>query len=54
MAQTILRTSIAGAATRRRDCACANALQFAILTDRGAIPPKAKDNLSAILGRYLS
>jgi 5'-methylthioadenosine phosphorylase len=53
MAQTILRTSIAGAARRRRDCACANALQFAILTDRGAIPPKAKDNLSAILGRYL-
>jgi 5'-methylthioadenosine phosphorylase len=54
MAQTILRASIAGAAARKRDCACADALQFAILTDRGAIPPKVKDDLAAILGRYLS
>ena len=54
MAQTILRTSIAGAASRTRDCACANALQFAILTHRDAIPPKAKDDLAAIIGRYLT
>ncbi len=53
MAQTILRNSIAGAATRTRDCACANALQFALLTDRAAIPEQAKANLSAILSRYL-
>jgi 5'-methylthioadenosine phosphorylase len=53
MAQTILRTSIAGAAARNRDCGCANALQFAILTQRDAIPQKAKDDLAAILGRYM-
>ncbi|HUR81559.1 MAG TPA: S-methyl-5'-thioadenosine phosphorylase [Thermoanaerobaculia bacterium] len=53
MAQTILRTSIAGAANRKRDCACANALQFAILTDRAAIPAQAKQNLAAILAKYL-
>jgi len=54
MAQTILRTSIASAASRTRDCACANALQFAILTHRDAIPPKVKDDLAAIIGRYVS
>jgi 5'-methylthioadenosine phosphorylase len=54
MAQTILRTSIAGAAARTRDCACANALQFAILTHRDAIPPKVKDDLAAIIGRYVT
>ena len=53
MAQTILRASISGAASRKRDCACASALQYAILTDRGAIAPKVKDDLAAILGKYL-
>jgi 5'-methylthioadenosine phosphorylase len=54
VAQAILRASITGAANRKRDCACANALQYAILTHRDAIPPKAKDDLSAILGKYVS
>ena len=54
VAQTILRASIAGAAARKRDCACANALQYAILTHRGAIPPKVKEDLAALIGRYVS
>lgn len=54
MAQRILRSSIAGAARRKRDCACANALQFALLTDRGAIPPKVKDALAPIIGKYIA
>ena len=54
MAQKILRTSIAKAAARRRDCACATALQFALLTDRGAIPPKVKDDLAPLIGKYVS
>ena len=54
MAQKILRRSIAAAASRDRDCACVNALQYAILTDRNAIPPKAKDDLAALIGKYLS
>ena len=53
MAQKILRTSIARAATRRRDCACVTALQYAIMTDRGAIPPKVKDDLAPLIGKYL-
>ncbi|HEX8411058.1 MAG TPA: S-methyl-5'-thioadenosine phosphorylase [Thermoanaerobaculia bacterium] len=53
MAQTILRTSIARAASRKRDCACVNALQFAFLTDRDTIPPATKDALAPIIGKYI-
>jgi 5'-methylthioadenosine phosphorylase len=53
MAQKILRTSIARAAGRKRDCGCVNALQFALLTDRGAIPPKVKDDLAPLIGKYI-
>ncbi len=53
MAQQILRSSITRAASRKRDCACANALQFALLTDRGAIPPATKDALAPIIGKYV-
>jgi 5'-methylthioadenosine phosphorylase len=54
MAQTILRQSIVAAATRKRECGCTNALQYAILTDRGAIPPKVKVDLAPIIGKYIS
>jgi 5'-methylthioadenosine phosphorylase len=53
MAQTILRNSIKPAATRRRDCACVNALQFAIMTDPTVIPPKVKDDLAPLIGKYI-
>ena len=53
MAQTILRASIAGAAGRTRDCACAHALQHAIITDRAAIPRKTKDELAPLIGKYV-
>lgn len=54
MAQTILRNSIVPAATRKRDCACASALQFAIMTDRSLIPPNVKDDLAPIIGKYIA
>lgn len=54
MAQTILRASIAGAAKRGRDCGCVNAMQYAILTDRDAIPLKLKADLAPLIGRYLN
>jgi 5'-methylthioadenosine phosphorylase len=54
MAQKILRLSIAQAAARKRDCACASALQFALLTDRAAIPQRAKDDLQPLIGKYMS
>ncbi|HEX7708446.1 MAG TPA: S-methyl-5'-thioadenosine phosphorylase [Thermoanaerobaculia bacterium] len=53
MAQRILRLSISRVAARPRNCACLNALQFALITDRDAIPPKVKDDLAAIIGKYL-
>jgi len=53
MAQTILRTSIRAAATRQRDCACSTALQFALLTDPAAIPPKVKEDLAPLIGKYV-
>ena len=52
MAQKILRTSIPRAASRKRDCACASALQFALLTDRRAIPAATKEALAPIIGKY--
>jgi 5'-methylthioadenosine phosphorylase len=53
MAQTILRNSIQPAATRGRDCACASALQYAILTDPAAIPAKIKEDLAPLIGKYV-
>jgi len=52
MAQKILRTSITRAANRTRDCACGNALATALITDRNAIPPKVKDDLAPLIGKY--
>jgi 5'-methylthioadenosine phosphorylase len=53
MAQKILRGSIVRAADRKRDCACINALQYAMLTARDAIPEHAKRELGPIIGRYI-
>jgi 5'-methylthioadenosine phosphorylase len=53
MAQRILKLSITGAASRARSCACNNALQYAIITAPDAIPPKLRDDLAPLIGRYL-
>jgi 5'-methylthioadenosine phosphorylase len=53
MAQKILRASIAAAVDRKRDCACAAALKYALLTDPAVIPPKVKDDLAPLLGKYI-
>ena len=53
MALTILRNSIRPAATRTRDCACANALRYAIMTAHDAIPLQVKDDLAPIIGKYV-
>jgi 5'-methylthioadenosine phosphorylase len=52
MAQKTLRLAIPKVAARRRDCACPNALQYAILTDRGAIPEGLRKNLAPLIGKY--
>ena len=53
-AQKILRQSIPQAAQRTRDCACANALQYAIMTDPRAVPPSVKDDLAPLISKYIS
>jgi 5'-methylthioadenosine phosphorylase len=53
MAQTILRNSIPRIAARKRDCACVNALQFAILTDHAVIPETTKQHLAPLIGKYV-
>jgi 5'-methylthioadenosine phosphorylase len=53
MAQRILRTIVPRAAARKRDCACANALQYAIVTDPSQIPLKLKRDLKPIIGKYI-
>lgn len=53
MAQKVLRGSIAAAVSRNRDCACTNALQYAILSQPGVIPPKVKDDLAPLIGKYI-
>jgi len=53
MAQKILRLSIPRVAARNRDCSCANALRFAIMTEPAAIPAAVKRDLQPIIGRYI-
>ena len=53
MAQRIIRASVPKIAPRKRDCGCASALQFAIVTDPAIIPEKTKRDLQPIIGRYI-
>jgi len=53
MAQKIIRATIPQAAARTRDCACSNALRFAIVTDPKLIPDSVKRDLAPIIGRYI-
>ena len=38
---------------KERNCTCASALKYAILTDRKAIPPAVKERLGLLIGKYL-
>ena len=53
MAQRILRLSIPKVASRKRECGCVNALQYAIITDPKAIPQRVKDDLAPLIGKYI-
>jgi len=52
-AQKILRNSIVPAANRTRDCACVNALRYAIITQPTAITAEAKRRLAPIISKYV-
>ena len=51
-AAKVVRAAIA-ALPRERTCGCADAMKYAILTDRAAIPAAAKERLGLLIGKYL-
>ena len=51
-AAKVVRATVA-ALPAERQCACASAAQFAILTQKDAIPQAAKDRLRLLFGKYL-
>ena len=51
-AAKVVRATVA-ALPAERQCACASAAQFAILTQKDAIPQAAKDRLRRLFGKYL-
>jgi 5'-methylthioadenosine phosphorylase len=53
MAQKVLQLSLPAVAARSRDCGCASALKFAIVTEASQIPLKTKEDLAPIIGKYL-
>jgi 5'-methylthioadenosine phosphorylase len=52
MAKNIIRHAVAKIPAGRT-CPCAEAMQYAIITDRSVIPPGTKQKLEPIVGRYL-
>jgi len=53
MAQKVLRDSISRVAARARDCACASALRFAMITDPAHVPAKRREELAPLIGKYV-
>ena len=53
MAQRVLRDTIPRVAARTRDCACATALRFAMITDPAHVPAKRREELAPLIGKYL-
>ncbi len=51
-AAKVVRAAVA-AMPRERNCACATALQFAILTHADAVPQATREKLELIIGKYL-
>lgn len=52
MARNIIREAVSDIASDR-NCPCATAMQYAVITDRKAIPEAAKQRLEPIIGKYL-
>jgi 5'-methylthioadenosine phosphorylase len=51
-ASKVVRQAVA-AMPKERSCACADALKYAILTDRKVISTEARQRLSLLLDKYL-
>jgi 5'-methylthioadenosine phosphorylase len=53
MAKNIIRRAVQRISGKERSCPCAEALRYAIISDRGVIPVETRENLALIFGRYL-
>lgn len=53
LAKKVIRTVVPKIAADRA-CLCANALEYALITDRAAIPAETKQKLDLLVGKYLS
>lgn len=51
MAKNIIRQAVAD--IRERSCTCGSAMQYAIITDKAAIPAETRQKLEPIVGKYL-
>jgi len=51
-AKAIIKAAVTGI-PHERDCRCASALKYAIITERQTIPAKVKRDLRLIIGRYI-
>jgi 5'-methylthioadenosine phosphorylase len=54
MAQKIIRATVPRVAARKRDCTCASALQYAIITDRTRIPLQVQKDLAPLISKYIN
>lgn len=52
MAKNIIRHAV-GTVAAERSCPCATAMQYAVITDRKAIPQQAKEDVAILVGKYL-
>lgn len=52
MAKSIIRNAVRRI-DRERDCPCASALRYAIITDKAAIPDETRERLDLIIGSYV-
>ena len=52
MAKNNIRHPV-GKIAGERSCACATAMQYAVITDRQAIPAKTREDLAILVGKYL-
>jgi 5'-methylthioadenosine phosphorylase len=52
-AKNIIRETIGRIKGKARTCPCADALKYAVISDRSVIPVETRENLALIFGRYL-
>jgi 5'-methylthioadenosine phosphorylase len=52
-ASKVVRAAVAAMHTQEKACACKDALKYAILTDRTAIPAETRQKLAILLDKYL-